>query len=63
MELFWLIAGIAMLIFAVYCHLNDLHEEEIRYFYMAGSMAVVLSIFRFIFRKNVIEKQDDSKNK
>jgi len=63
MELFWLIAGIAMLIFAIYSHVNNIHEEEIRYFYMAGSMGVLLSIFRFIFRKNVIEKRDDSKNK
>lgn len=63
MELFWLIAGIAMLGYAVYAHMNDMHPDDIKYFYMAGSMGVVLSIFRMIFRKNIVEKQDDSKNK
>jgi hypothetical protein len=63
MELFWMIAGIAMLVYAIYAHVNDLQVDEIKYFYMAGSMGVILSIFRMIYRKNVIERQDDSKNK
>lgn len=43
--------GIAILIFAAYAYFNDMHTEEIKYFFMAGSMAIILAIFRMFYRK------------
>ena len=51
MEIFWLVMGIAILVFAAYAYFNDMHTEEIRYFFMAGSMAIILAVFRILYRK------------
>ena len=52
MEIFWLIMGIAILIFALYTYINDIPDENLRYYFMAGGMAILLSIFRIYYRKN-----------
>lgn len=50
MEIFWLIMGIGILLFAAYSYVNDLHTEDIKYFIIAGSMAIILSLFRRFYR-------------
>jgi hypothetical protein len=50
MEIFWLIMGIGILLFAAYSYVNDLHSEDIKYFIIAGSMAIILSLFRRFYR-------------
>lgn len=52
MEFFWLIMGVSILIFAGYSYATDQHTEDIKYFFMAGAMAVVLSIFRIVYRNH-----------
>lgn len=53
MEIFWLIMGIAIIIFALYTYINDIPDENLRYYFMGGGMAILLSIFRIYYRKNV----------
>ncbi len=62
MEIFWLVIGIATLGATIYFYVNDMHENEVKYFFMAGSMAIVLSIFRMMYRKNTMEGPNDPKN-
>ena len=61
MELFWLVAGFAVLGFALYLYFNDSETEDLNMYFMAGSMAVLLSVFRIIYRKNVVENPDVQK--
>lgn len=51
MEIFWLVMGLGVLAFAAYSYWNDLHPEDIKYFVIAGSMAIILSLFRIFYRK------------
>jgi len=61
MELFWLVAGFAVLGFALYLYFNDIETEDLNMYFMAGSMAILLSAFRIIYRKNVVENPDAQK--
>lgn len=63
MELFWLIAGILVFGFATYLYVNDIETEDLKIYYMMGSMAILLSVFRIIYRKHVTEKGEDSKTR
>lgn len=62
MEIFWLVAGVAVLGFASYLYLNDKESEDLSIYFMSGSMAILLSIFRIVYRKNVVEKSDNHQN-
>jgi hypothetical protein len=61
MEVFWLVIGIATLGLTIYFYVNDMHPNEIKYFFMAGAMAIVLSIFRMMYRKNVPKNLNQQK--
>ena len=61
MEIFWFIAGLAVIGFATYLYVNDLQTGDLKVYYISGSMAMILSVFRVIYRKNVVEK-DTSTN-
>ena len=56
MEIFWFVAGFAVIAFATYLYLNDVQTEDLKVYYISGSMAMILSVFRVIYRKNVVEK-------
>lgn len=62
MEIFWFVAGFAVIAFATYLYVNDLQTEGLKVYYIAGSMAIVLSVFRVFYRKNVVEKDSSSKS-
>ena len=57
-----MVVGIATLGLTIYFYVNDMHQNEVKYFFMAGSMAIVLSIFRMVYRKNTPEGPNQSKN-
>lgn len=61
MEIFWFVMGVAILVFAGYLYINDITDENLRYYFMAGSMAIILSVFRMIFRKHGSEKLNNPK--
>jgi hypothetical protein len=58
MEIFWLILGVGLLGLATYLYFTESEFEKLRYLYLAGSMAVFLSVFRIIYRKYLNEKTD-----
>ncbi len=52
MEIFWLIMGIGIWGLTLYFYMHDMYADELKFYFMAGSMAIVLSIFRIFYRKN-----------
>lgn len=56
MEIFWFVAGLAVIAFATYLYINDIQTEDLKVYYISGSMAMILSLFRVVYRKNVVEK-------
>jgi cytochrome b561 len=62
MELFWLIAGVVVFAFAIYLYVNDIETQDLKMYFMMGSMAIVLSVFRIVYRKQVAEKEEKPKN-
>ncbi|MGB1003200.1 MAG: hypothetical protein ACPGVC_03145 [Salibacteraceae bacterium] len=58
MEIFWLVSGIATLGLATYLYLTESEFEKLGYLYIAGSMALVLSVFRMVYRKYLNEKNE-----
>ena len=61
MEILWMVMGIAILVFSGYLYMNDIDDENLRYYFMAGAMAIILSIFRMIFRKHGPENPNNPK--
>ncbi|MFT4753814.1 MAG: hypothetical protein ACI85Q_001362 [Salibacteraceae bacterium] len=61
MEIFWLIGGITLLGLATYLYFSESEYEKLRYLYLAGSMAVFLSVFRMVYRK-YLNDNSDTKN-
>lgn len=52
MEVVFMVMGIMILIFATYVYVNDIADENLRYYFMAGAMGIILSIFRMLYRKH-----------
>lgn len=55
MEIFWMVLGILILGFATYLYFIESEFDKLRYMYLAGSMAVFLSVFRMVYRKYLNE--------
>jgi len=56
MEIFWLVLGIVVLGFATYLYFTESEFDKLRYMYLAGSMAILLSVFRIVYRKYLNEE-------
>ena len=61
MEIFWMVLGVVTLIFASYLYFTGSETDKIGFMYVAGSMAVLLSIFRMVYR-NYMNEKDSSSN-
>lgn len=55
MEIFWMVLGFLILGFATYLYFIESEFDKLRYMYLAGSMAVFLSVFRMVYRKYLNE--------
>ena len=56
MEIFWMVLGVATLLFASYLYFTGSETDKIGFMYVAGSMAVLLSVFRMVYRKYMDDK-------
>ena len=61
MEIFWMVLGVATLTFATYLYFIGAETDKIGFMYVAGSMAVLLSVFRMVYRNYMNEKDSSSK--
>ena len=57
MEIFWFILGVGSFSFAGFQYYQGQPFSDLKYFFVAGAMALLLAVFRFIFRKNITEKE------
>ena len=62
MEIFWLILGVALLGVATYLYFTESNFEKLGYLYLAGSMAVILSVFRMVYRNYMNEDLESKKS-
>jgi hypothetical protein len=63
MEIFWMILGVALLVLATYLYFTESEFEKLRYLYLAGSMAVMLSVFRIVYRKYQVDQPNGNPKK
>jgi hypothetical protein len=62
MEVFWMVLGVLLLGLATYLYITQTEFDKLRYLYLAGSMAVMLSVFRMVYRKYMDDQSQNGKN-
>lgn len=57
-----MVLGVVTLGFASYLYFSGSNYDKIGYLYMAGSMAVVLSLFRIAYRRYMNDHPNEDNN-